>query len=61
MTINPISLLERLIQKGSETVDLNDGGVDRETLDALEWSDTDSGKDLKDRSEKLRLKAQAHV
>ena len=49
MTLNPVILLERLIQKGGTSVD-DPNAPDRETLDALEWSDTDSGATLKERA-----------
>lgn len=55
MMLNPVTLLERLIQKGGSSIE-DPNGPDRETLDALEWADTDSGETLKARGQKLSRK-----
>jgi hypothetical protein len=55
MTLNPVTLLEKLIQRGGASLD-DPNAPDRETLDALEWADTDSGETLKARGKKLRDK-----
>jgi hypothetical protein len=55
MTLNLVTLLERWIQKGSASID-DPNAPDRETLDALEWADTDSGETLKERGRNLREK-----
>jgi hypothetical protein len=60
MTLNPLTLLEKLIQKGGASLD-DPNAPDRETLDALEWADTDSGETLKERGNKLRHKTAARL